>query len=187
MNNIDEKVFSIETKDTKRKINVTIRLANNIDVDHIIKIEQTCFPPAEAATPDSIKDRFKTFSENFVVAEGKEENKKEKEIIGFINGCCTDKPELPDELYHDSSLHKKEGDYQTVFGLDVLPEYRNRGVAGELIKMLIELSKKRNKKGVVLTCKDYLIHYYEKFGFKHKGVSNSSHGGAKWNDMLLEF
>ena len=38
MNSIDEKVFSIETKDTKRKINVTIRLANNIDVDHIISL-----------------------------------------------------------------------------------------------------------------------------------------------------
>lgn len=40
---------------------------------------------------------------------------------------------------------------------------------------------------MILTCKDHLIHYYQKFGFVHQGVSVSCHGGAKWNDMLLEF
>ena len=177
------KTFSITTKDTNKTISVTIRLAGPEDLDSIIKIEQGCFPPAEAATPESFKDRFAVFKDNFIVAE----DTTNKKIIGFINGCTTDKAELPDELYHDAKLHKPNGEYQTVFGLDVLPEYRNRGVAGELIKFWIEISKKRNKKGMVLTCKDHLIHYYSKFGFKHQGVSKSSHGGAKWNDMLYIF
>lgn len=92
-----------------------------------------------------------------------------------------------DELYHNVSLHNPDGDYQTIFGLDVLPAYRRQGIAAALMNHLIEISKKRGKKGMILTCKDYLIHYYKTFGYKHQGVSSSTHGGAIWNDMLLRF
>lgn len=112
---------------------------------------------------------------------------KDNKIIGFINGCTTDEPNLPDELYSNAKLHKPNGDYQTLFGLDVLPEYRRQGVAGKLLRSLIDLAKKRGKKGMVLTCKDHLIHFYESNGFEFQGVSKSCHGGAKWNDMLLIF
>ena len=115
------------------------------------------------------------------------ESKEEKKLIGFVDGCTYDEANLPDELYHNVKLHNKNGKYQTVFGLDVLPDYRRQGVAENLMKFLIELSKKRNKKGMILTCKDHLIHYYEKLGFKCQGVSQSTHGGAKWNDMFLTF
>ena len=60
-------------------------------------------------------------------------------------------------------------------------------MAAALLNAFIDLAKKRHKKGMILTCKDHLIHYYQKFGFVHQGVSVSCHGGAKWNDMLLEF
>lgn len=158
-----------------------IREANIEDLNEIIRIESICFPSEEAASEEVIKERFAAFSENFLVAV--EDNK----IVGFINGCTTDKASLPDKLYHDVKLHNPNGKFQTVFGLDVLPQYRNKGTASELLKSFIDLSKKRGKSGMVLTCKDYLVHYYEKFGFKHEGVSNSSHGGAKWNDMILLF
>ena len=158
---------------------VEIRMAEKEDVAKIVMIEQECFPAAEAAKEEDIYKRFDAFGENFIVAvaDGK--------VIGFVNGCTTDKPELPDELYHEPSLHKASGGYQTIFGLDVLPEYRKKGVAGELLKHMISLSKERNKKGIIVTCKDYLIGYYEKFGFENQGVSASSHGGAKWNNMFL--
>lgn len=177
-----EHVFDI-TAENGKQYKIKIRLAKDDDLEQIISIEQTCFPPAEAAKPEDFKKRYAIFKENFVVAESVNENK----IIGFINGCTTDKPELPDELYHDASLHKPNGDFQTVFGLDVLPEYRKRGVAGELMKYLLKITKERGRKGAVLTCKDYLVKYYEKFGYKHMGVSKSSHGGAQWNDMVLKF
>lgn len=156
---------------------MNIRLATKEDLNEIIKIESICFPEAEAAKESDFQKRFDAFKENFIIAE---DNGK---IIGFINGCTTDLPELPDEL----QLHKKHGDYQTIFGLDVLPDYRRNGVAAQLMNYFIELSKERGKKGMVLTCKIHLIHYYEKFGFKHQGVSASEHGGAVWNDMVLIF
>ena len=52
---------------------------------------------------------------------------------------------------------------------------------------LIQTAKAREKKGMILTCKDRLIHYYAKFGYKNMGVSESVHGGAVWYDMILEF
>ena len=177
------KTITIKDPNTKSPLEITLRLAKEKEINDIIEIEKICFPPSEAANEEQFKERFKAFPENFIIAE----NKKENKLIGFINGCTYDKPILPDELYHNTKLHNSKGDFQTVFGLDVIPEYRKQGVGGNLIKFLIELSKKRNKKGIVLTCKDYLIHYYQKFGFECQGVSESSHGGAKWNDMLLMF
>lgn len=52
---------------------------------------------------------------------------------------------------------------------------------------MIEVSRKAGRKGVILTCKNKLIHYYEKFGYVNKGISKSTHGGAQWYDMILEF
>jgi len=158
-----------------------IRLANKDDLESIMRIEQVCFPKTEAASPQEFQERFEVFPENFIVAFA------DGMIVGFINGATTDKPILPDELYHDVSLHHVEGAYQTVFGLVVLPEYRNQGIAGQLLKYMIDITKARGKKGIVLTCKDHLVHYYEKFGFVHQGQSLSQHGGAIWNDMLLLF
>lgn len=158
-----------------------IRLATLDDLESIIKIEQICFPKAESASAKELQERFTVFHDNFIVAV------IDDQVVGFINGATTSQPLLPDELYHDVRLHDPQGDYQTVFGLDVLPKYRNQGIAEQLMNQMIHLSQKRGKKGIVLTCKDHLIHYYEKFGFIHQGQSSSNHGGATWNDMLLLF
>ena len=179
----EEKKITIKNPKTGNPLEITIRLAKENEISEIIEIEQICFPPSEAAKKEDFIERFKAFPENFVIAESKEE----KKLIGFVNGCTYDEANLPDELYHNVKLHNKNGKYQTVFGLDVLPDYRRQGVAENLMKFLIELSKKRKKKGMILTCKDHLIHYYEKLGFKCQGVSQSTHGGAKWNDMFLTF
>ena len=51
---------------------------------------------------------------------------------------------------------------------------------------MIEETKKRGKQGLILTCKDRLIGFYETFGYRNLGVSESVHGGAVWYDMILE-
>lgn len=55
------------------------------------------------------------------------------------------------------------------------------------MRHLIADAGKKERKGLILTCKARLIHYYESFGYRNLGVSKSVHGGAVWYDMLLEF
>ena len=74
-----------------------------------------------------------------------------------------------------------------IFGLNTLPEYRNRGVGGKLIEAFIDLAREEKRKGVILTCKEEKIHYYAKFGFLNEGESESDHGGAKWYQMRIVF
>jgi len=162
-------------------LSITIRPATLTDLPQITSIESICFPQAEAATYASFQHRLTTFPDSFFVAV------HDQTIIGFINGCVTNERTIRDEMYEDSSLHDPNGAYQSVFGLDVLPEYRRHGIAAMLMEHLIQDARSKNRKGLILTCKDRLIHYYEKFGYRNLGVSASVHGGAVWYDMLLEF
>lgn len=162
-------------------MDILIRNAAPDEGKVLAAIERSCFPAAEAATEEAIEERLLAFPEKFFVAEA------DGKVVGFINGGVTDTPNLPDEMYHDISLHKPDGAYQTVFGLNVLPEYRCQGIAGKLVEKMIASARETGKKGVILTCKDYLVHYYEKFGFVNQGQADSTHGGAKWNDMQLHF
>ena len=160
---------------------INIRKVRAEDLDTVSEVEAACFPEAEAATKASLEQRINTFPESFFVAES------DGKIIGFINGCITGETTIHDELFSDATLHIPDGEYQAIFGLDVIPEYRNKGIAAQLMNYMIDASKLNGRKGVILTCKEHLINYYSKFGFKNKGISKSEHGGAKWYDMILEF
>ena len=162
-------------------IDFIIRPVITEDLDMVTEVEAVCFPAAEAATRESFAQRIAAFPESFFVAE------HDGKIIGFINGCVTDERTIRDEMFEDSSLHNPKGQYQSIFGLDVIPEYQRQGIAAELMNHLIENARTKGRKGLILTCKDRLIHYYAKFGYKNLGVSASVHGGAVWYDMLLEF
>jgi ribosomal protein S18 acetylase RimI-like enzyme len=162
-------------------MNLNIRQATLKDLDSVAKIEEICFPKAEAATRESFEDRLKSFPESFLIAE------LDGNIGGFINGSVINEKVNRDEFYSDASFHNPQGDYQSIFGLDVLPEYRRRGIAVELVKALIEAARKAGRKGLTLCCKEEKIHYYEKFGFVDIGKSKSEHGYAVWYDMILLF
>lgn len=162
-------------------MDINIRQGYLEDAKRLADIEAICFPEEEAASYESIKTRLEQFQDCFLVAE------LEGQSIGFINGMVTDREAIVDEMFEDASLHKENGMWQSVFGLDVLPEYRCRGVAAELMRAFIAKAQKEGRKGCILTCKERLIPYYSKFGYVNKGISESQHGGAVWYDMLLEF
>lgn len=101
----------------------------------------------------------------------------------MIDGMATDEASIADEMFEDASLHKPNGRVQTVFGLDVLPQWRHRGVAGALMDAFVEAAKQAGREKVTLTCKKRLIGMYEHFGFRLIGQARSEHGGAQWFDM----
>lgn len=158
-----------------------IRKAKQSDLTALAAVEACCFPASEAAPEEAIQKRLEAFGGCFFVAET-----LQGEVIGFINGCVTDQRTICDEMFEDVSYHNPEGNYQSVFGLDVLPQYQRRGIAADLMEHLIADAWKRGKKGLILTCKERLIPYYERFGYRNLGKSLSVHGGAVWYDMILE-
>lgn len=160
----------------------TIRPARAEELEQISAVEAECFPAAEAASRDDFAHRLETCSESFFVAVT-----KKGEIIGFVNGCCSDDSHLADELYHDSSLHNPQGGYQMIFGLNVRPAYRRQGIGEALMRHMIESAKIRGKKAVVLTCKEHMVTFYSRLGYRFFGLSDSNHGGASWYLMRYEF
>ena len=105
----------------------------------------------------------------------------------FVDGMVTDRADLTDDLYADASLHDAHGAWQMIFGVNTLPDYRRHGYAGQLIERAIADARAQGRRGLVLTCKDRLVHYYAKFGFVSEGVSASTHGGVVWYQMRLTF
>ena len=160
---------------------ITIRYAVSTDLDSISAIEAACFPSAEAAGSDSFKDRLFYYPDHFWLLL---ENEK---IVSFVNGMVTDKPDLTDEMYENAAMHSELGRWQMIFGVDTIPSCRKKGYAGMLLQKAVQDAKDQNRSGLVLTCKNALIHYYESFGFVNEGISQSVHGNVTWYQMRLSF
>ena len=158
-----------------------IRTATIDDLDAVTAVEAECFPPAEAATRSDFEHRLTHYSNHFWLMFD------EDKLIAFVDGMVTDTADLTDNMYEDASLHKEDGAWQMIFGVNTIPEYRRHGYAGALIQQAISDARAQGRKGLVLTCKDKLIHYYAKFGFVNEGVSASVHGNVIWYQMRLSF
>lgn len=149
------------------------------DAKCLAQLEALCFPEAQAASEAAIQRRLEVFGDHFLVL------KKDGNIIGMINGCCSNRSAICDEMYANADLHDPSGCYQMIFGLDVHPQHRHQGYAQMLMEAMIQQTKAAQRKGLVLTCKKSLLSFYEQFGFCNRGISASIHGGVTWYDMLL--
>lgn len=156
-----------------------IRTALPADLAQITEIENTCFPAAEAATRQSFARRLEVYPNHFwVLLDG-------ETMVGFVNGLVTNEADLRDEMYENAAMHDENGAWQMIFGVDTLPAYRRRGCAEQLLRHVIQQSRQQGRKGLVLTCKSPLLHYYAKFGFVNEGISQSTHGDVRWYQMRL--
>lgn len=158
-----------------------IRKATMADLAAIARVEAACFPAAEAATEADFAQRLQYYGNHFwLMFEG-------ERLISFVDGFATDIPDLTDEMYADASMHDETGAWQMIFGVNTIPSHRNMGYAGQLLERAISDARVQGRKGLVLTCKDHMIHYYAKFGFQDEGVSGSTHGNVAWHQMRLTF
>ena len=158
-----------------------IRTATMDDLEQIAAVERACFPAAEAATREEFAQWLAHYADHFwLMLDG-------ARLVAFVDGMVTDMADLTDEMYEHAALHKEDGTWQMIFGVNTIPEYRRHGYAGALIQRAISDARAQGRKGLVLTCKDKLIHYYAKFGFVNEGVSASVHGNVTWYQMRLSF
>ena len=161
-----------------------IRTATISDLDKVAQVEAECFLPAEAATKEAFVGRLEHYGNHFWQLF---EDASEAKLIGFVDGFVTDEVDLTDEMYEKASMHNERGAWQMIFGLNTLPAYRCQGYAAILVQEVIKAAKEQGRRGVVLTCKEKLVHYYAKFGFVDEGISGSTHGNVVWHQMRLRF
>lgn len=166
-------------KETGKSMN--IRKATPADLDAVAAVEAECFPAAEAATKAQFRKRLGAYGGHFLLLWD------ESQLVGFIDGMVTEEKDLTDAMYEDASFHREDGSWQMIFGLNTIPARRRQGLAAQLMRAFIEEARQEHRLGVVLTCKDRLIHYYAKFGFQDEGISGSEHGGVVWHQMRLTF
>lgn len=149
------------------------------EADQAAEIERICFPPNEACSEMMMKERVARAPELFLVAVDRETGR----LAGFLNGIATNEPVFRDEFFTDAKLHDPAGRNVMLLGLDVLPEYRNQGLAKGIMFRYLCKEKEKGRQRVILTCLEPKIGMYEKMGFHNQGVSGSLWGGEQWYEM----
>lgn len=151
------------------------------EAEQAAAIEQICFPPNEACSERSMRERIGKAPELFLVAVDKENGK----IAGFLNGLATDESTFRDEFFTDAGLYDPNGKNVMLLGLDVLPEYRRRGLGRELVFQYLRREREKDRRMILLTCLKSKVKMYEKFGFIDRGIANSTWGGEEWHEMIF--
>lgn len=149
------------------------------EAEQAAAIEQICFPPNEACSEKDMKDRIARAPELFMVAVDKETGR----LAGFLNGLSTNESAFRDEFFTDANLYNPNGKNIMLLGLDVLPEYRGRGLAREIVTQYIRRERENYRRMLILTCLQSKIEMYKKMGFRDDGIANSTWGGEEWHQM----
>ncbi len=156
-----------------------IRTIRADEAEQAAEIEHICFPPNEACSYENMLERVRTMPEMFVVAVDRASGR----IVGFINGLATDEVCFRDEFFTNPGLHVPAGKHVMIFGFDILPEHRHRGLASVLMKAFLKKAKAENRSSVLLTCHEARIGMYVHMGFRDLGLSKSVWGGVPWHEM----
>lgn len=149
------------------------------EAEQAAEVEAICFPPNEACTEESMKRRIAKTPELFLVAVDKQTGK----IAGFLNGIATDETSFRDEFFTEENLHNPEGKTIMLLGLDVLPQYRNQGLARELVNHYLCRERENGRHLILLTCLEAKVEMYQNMGFHDEGLANSTWGGEQWHEM----
>lgn len=173
-------------------MHMLIRHATMEDLDAIEAVEAACFPPAEAASNESLTARVAAYPDHFWLLVNTDDDDtpfpsrvEDGTLVGFVDGMATNEPNLADAMYDDADMHDEHGDWQMIFGVDVAPVYQHRGCASYLLRQVILDAAQAGRKGLVLTCKERLVDFYARLGFVDEGLSESTHGNVVWHQMRL--
>ncbi|KAJ4317095.1 hypothetical protein N0V94_005102 [Neodidymelliopsis sp. IMI 364377] len=84
--------------------------------------------------------------------------------------------------------HNEDGETLCLHSLCVHPDFASKGLGQILLKSYVQRIKDSGvAKRIALLCRERLIGFYEKAGFKKVGPSKCQYGGGNWYDMVIEF
>ncbi|MCK3881096.1 GNAT family N-acetyltransferase [Streptococcus suis] len=154
-----------------------IRFANPLDLEQVIRLEKENFAPEEQISKAVLETYLIHLHQTCLVME------QDGEIAGFILSSPSESPTVSDAIFHLNSDQLPIGEYLAIASLSVSDTFKGQGVGTLLLAALKEVAQSRGFKGIALTCKDYLIGYYEINHFEDLGPSSSQFGGQLWYDM----
>ncbi|BBN97691.1 GNAT family N-acetyltransferase [Sporolactobacillus terrae] len=154
-----------------------IRKVRKSDLAQLVELENSGFTPEEAATKQAFITRIETIPDTFLVAE------EMNQIIGYVNGPVISMPHITDDLFEQTAPNPDRGGYQSILGLVVAPNCQGKGIASQLLRALEDQARENERLTVTLTCRQFLIPFYEKNGYINQGIAASEHGGMKWFNM----
>jgi ribosomal protein S18 acetylase RimI-like enzyme len=154
-----------------------IRNVHIDDLPKLVEIEHQCFPNEEAATKEAFEKRIHTIPDSFFVAE------EDGEIVGLVNGPVIDTEFITDDLFSEIKVNPVAGGHQSILGIAVSPHFQKRGIAMALLEHHEREARTYKRETITLTCKEHLIHFYEKLDYINQGVSISEHGNVTWYNM----
>lgn len=158
-----------------------IRFAKRTDLPAIVSLEQENFEPNELIVDQVLAYYVENLSQTCLVMES-----DQQELVGYLLARPTTENRVTDDIFYQLEETEEEVNYLAIASLSIVPSFKGQGVGTLLLATLKELAISRGYCGISLTCKDYLITYYEMNDFKDCGVSESQFGNQQWYDMFWE-
>ncbi|MFC3928647.1 GNAT family N-acetyltransferase [Streptococcus caprae] len=159
-------------------LTMSIRQGKPEDLEILFSIEYENFGP-EIGMPKSVMAAYLAkASETFLVVEFG------TVIAGYIMGTMALQANLIDEYFFSVPSQSISEAYVAVTGLSVSEAFQGQGIGTMLLAAMKDLVVSKGHKGIVLTCEEGLVPYYEMNGFEDYGLSESKLGNQEWIKMV---
>ena len=157
-------------------MSIVIRMANQDDLENLIRIRYDCFDAMGWNVTPNMKTRIDLELEQyykehlnrdlFVAVVEEKENFVASAFL--VVNCVPASPSWP------------TGKTGLILNVWTKLEYRRKGLASRLMQLLIEEAKRRELSCLKLSASEMGVPLYEKLGFQKKDLSHST-------EMILEF
>lgn len=108
-------------------------------------------------------------------------------LIGFTCGTRFAHSTLDLSAMTSPASHADSHPYLVVHSLCVLPAYRGRGVAKQLLSAALQKAKDSGAKGARLMCHEESVAMYEGWGWRSRGESLIEYGEKPWWELGLDW
>jgi len=158
----------------------TFRQAVPQDTARCFEIERTAYEGDEAATETKIAKRIAVYPAGFIVME------VDGQIVGFINSGCARHVVMSDESFKELVGHDPDAPNVVIMSVAVDPAYQGRGYSTLLMREFVARMRRAGKAAIHLMCKSRHVDLYTKQGYRYVKLSDSTHGGMTWHEMVME-
>ncbi len=133
------------------------RKAELNDKDELIQLIKLADNRTEEAASRKVRKFIDSEKGFFILAVEK------KKIVGYLLFMVQEEDE-------NASRFLNLGDYSCVCWIAVHPVFRKKSIGTKLLSESEKFAKKENKKGLWLDCRENVLEFYEKNGFRNVGV-----------------